>query len=62
MRTEDTPDRRPEEPQTAHHFETPVVHEAPPAGAPTCDHPAGADSASAETTTRPPGPVRGRAN
>ena len=29
MRTEDTPDRRPEKPQTDHHFETPAVHEAP---------------------------------
>jgi hypothetical protein len=31
MQTEETPDRGPEEPQTDHHFETPVVREAPPA-------------------------------
>jgi hypothetical protein len=31
MQTEETPDRRPEGPQTDHHFETPVVREARPA-------------------------------
>jgi hypothetical protein len=30
MQTEETPDRRPEESQTDHHFETPVVREARP--------------------------------
>jgi hypothetical protein len=32
MQTEETPDRGPEEPQTDHHFETPVVREAQPVG------------------------------
>jgi hypothetical protein len=31
MQTEETPDRRPEEPQKDHHFGTPVVREARPA-------------------------------
>ena len=42
MRSEDTPDRRPRQPQTDHHFQTPVVHEAPPAGAAARDDTAGA--------------------
>lgn len=31
MQTEETPERRSEEPQTEHHFETPVVREDRPA-------------------------------
>jgi hypothetical protein len=71
MRTEDTPDRLPEKPQADHHFETPVVREAPPAGAATRDDTAsdagsgsgsGSDSDSSGTTTRRSERVRCRAN
>jgi hypothetical protein len=62
MRTEDTPDRRPEKPQTDHHFETPAVHEAPPANAAARDDTADSDSDASETTTRRSGPVRCRTN
>jgi hypothetical protein len=44
MQREETPDRRPEEPQTDHHFETPVVREARPARAPHEEHDDGNDA------------------
>lgn len=51
MQTEETPDRQREEPQTDHHFETPVVREARPARA---THEERDDGADVGAERRPP--------